>query len=157
MTYCNYLELRLCGHVHDVIRDRQCKRQRQCVCGRVHYMHGGMCVGLQKADVAAGCVSLHQGQNMFHAEILFMCQYSSVGGGARLCHDLSFLLGVLTALLDFILISAVRHMQSLCLFLHGSSLPVPPLASSGVPNASGKKKKKRKTQSTSWPHVTSCL
>lgn len=63
-----------------LVRDRQCKlTECVCACVWVHYMHGGMCVGLQKADVAGGCVSLHQGQSMFHAEILFVCQYSGVG------------------------------------------------------------------------------
>lgn len=57
------------------------------------------------------------------------------------------------ALLDFIiLISAVWHMQTLCLSLHW-----PPTASSGMPNASGKKKREKEKQGMSWPHVTSCL
>lgn len=46
-------------------------------------------------------------------------------------------------------------LPSVCFYCHRSSLPLPPPDSSCMPNASGKKKKKRITQSMSWPHMTS--
>lgn len=119
-----------------LVRDRQCKlTECVCACVWVHYMHGGMCVGLQKADVAGGCVSLHQGQSMFHAEILFVCQYSGVGADCAMtspfCRGLTL---SLTSSSSYQLCGTCK--PSVC----------PPTASSGMPSASGKKREKKNTR-----------
>lgn len=65
------------------------------------------------------------------------------------CHDLTFLRGVLTALLDFITIisACVAHAHPLSDFTAAAHLfDVPPLASSCMPDAFGKKKRREDTR-----------
>lgn len=142
ITYCSCLALRRWGHIHDMIRDRQyvwgctiCMVACVWVCGKLMWQ-AYLFTKVKACSMLRYCLCA--------SIVECMC----VWGGR--CRDLSFLLHPH--------ISCDAHVNLLFQVLHWSSLPVPPLAPSGVPNPFGKKKKKKGgKQSTSWPQVTSRL